>query len=444
MLWPLGAHRDSSGELWLGGCAVSRLAGEYGTPLYLFCEDTLRDRARAYRAALQRGYPGSGEIAYAAKAYLNVALAQLVAEEGLGLDVVSGGELYVALRAGFPPGRIHFHGNNKSPAELRQALDDGVSRIVVDNFLELDTLARLAASRTSAPVPIWLRLSTGILAHTHPSVQTGHADTKFGFSIATGDAERAVMTTLQHPELEVVGLHAHIGSQITDPEPLAENARRLVEFAAVLRDRHGFVLRELSPGGGWGVPMTEAGPPAPVEGYVKAVAQAVVQACRAAVLDLPHLVLEPGRSIVAPAGVAVYRVGARKEIPGVRTYVSVDGGMADNIRPALYGAAYTAVAVPRHSPETGPAATETVTIAGKFCESGDILIHDIELPRLEAGALLAVPMAGAYTLAMASNYNLARRPAAVLVKDGGARVMQRRETYDDLVARDVPLRGEGW
>ena len=304
------------------------------------------------------------------------------------------------------------------------------------------------------------------MAHTHAHIQTGHLDTKFGFPIATGDAERAVCLALQTPELELVGLHCHIGSQIYDPESLADAAAVLIAFAAEMRDRHGFVLRELSPGGGWGVPMTEDDPAAPVAPYIAALTAAIVESCRAHDLALPHLVLEPGRSLVAPAAVALYTVGARKEIPGVRTYVSVDGGMADNIRPALYGAKYAAQRVANGKLQTANGGGqidegrrtndegritqyairntqyETITIAGKFCESGDILIRDIELPRLEAGSLLAIPMAGAYTLAMASNYNLARRPAVALVKDGAARLIQRRETYADLVARDLPLHAE--
>ena len=258
---------------------------------------------------------------------------------------------------------------------------------------------------------------------------------------------------MQTPGLELVGLHCHIGSQIYEPESLADAAAVLIAFAAEMRDRHGFTLRELSPGGGWGVPMTEDDPEAPVEPYIAALSAAIVDTCRAHGLTLPHLVLEPGRSLVAPAAVALYTVGARKEIPGVRTYVSVDGGMADNIRPALYGAKYAARRIANGKRQisegrwtnrrrTTGRIDETVTIAGKFCESGDILIRDIELPRLEAGDLLAIPMAGAYTLAMASNYNLARRPAVVLVKDGAARLIQRRETYADLVARDLPLHAE--
>ncbi len=478
-LWPTTAAVDAGGTLWLGGCAAPTLTEAYGTPLYVFDEETLRGNARAYREALARHYPGTAQAAYASKAYLCTAIAQLFAEEGLDLDVVSGGELHVALCAGFPPERIHFHGNNKSREELIQALTvdrgaaqgrgqcRGIGRIVVDNFHELAVLAELTnnprtthhASRTTHPVsrtPIWLRLSPGIEAHTHSHIQTGHLDTKFGFAIATGDAERAVVQALAAPGLALIGLHCHIGSQIYEPESLADAAAVLIAFAAEMRDRHGFELRELSPGGGWGVPMTEEDPVAPIEPYIAALSAAVVAACRQHTLPLPHLVLEPGRSLVARAGVALYRAGAHKEIPGVRTYVSVDGGMADNIRPALYGAKYTARVANGESANQRMANQRisesqitnhgAITIAGKFCESGDILIRDIDLPRLEPGDLLAVPMAGAYTLAMASNYNLAPRPAVILVKDGQARLMQRRETYDDLVARDLPLgapRGDG-
>ena len=546
-LWPAGARVDENGELWLGGCAASQLAQTYRTPLYVFDERTLRARARAYQAALKQHYPGSSQIAYASKAYLSLAIAQLFDEEGLDLDVVSGGELSVALAAGFPPERIHFHGNNKSPAELALALtvggaatdEDrhatgvepsggpmrereqpaeastpergslareceqpaeasipkrsslarereqpaeastperatisraGVGRIVVDNFHELDLLTELAdAARNThhatpnthhaprnthhaprnthhAPriTPVWLRLSPGVQAHTHSHIQTGHLDTKFGFPIATGDAERAVARAMQTPGLALVGLHCHIGSQIYETGALAEAAARLVEFAAQMRDRYGFVLQELSPGGGWGVPMTNDDPDAPIEQYVAVLAGAVIAACRAHGLELPRLILEPGRSLVAPAAVALYTVGSRKEIPGVRTYVSVDGGMEDNIRPALYGAEYTALRIADRGlriAEIRNPKSEIVTIAGKFCESGDILIRDIELPRLEAGDLLAIPMAGAYTLAMASNYNLVPRPAVVLVKDGQARLIQRRETYADLITRDLSLYG---
>lgn len=451
-LWPVSARQTRDGALQIGGCALPTLAQQFGTPLYIFDEETLRAQARAYRAALAQHYPGTAQVAYASKAFLCTAIAQLFAEEGLDLDVVSGGELYVALRAGFPAGRIHFHGNNKSREELTQALAAGVGRIVVDNFHELALLEALTQIPDS--IPIWLRLAPGVSAHTHNHIRTGQEDTKFGFSIAAGDAARAVARALAAPGLTLVGLHSHIGSQIYEPEALADAATVLLAFAAAMRHRYGFTLRELSPGGGWGVPMIETDPPAPVAPYVAALSAAVVAGCQQHGLPLPHLVLEPGRSLIAQAGVALYCVGARKKIPGVRTYVAVDGGMADNIRPALYGAKYSAqvsggrgqgpgvrdqAAADNSSKTECNTQSEVVTIAGKFCESGDVLIHDIALPRLEPGDLLAVPMAGAYTLSMASNYNLAPRPAVVLAREGQARLIQRRETYADLIARDLPL-----
>jgi len=440
-LWPITVHSSAPGELSIGGCPVTSLAAQFGTPLYIFDEATLRAGPRAYKAALAAHYPGSAQVAYAAKAYLCTALAQLFAEEDCQLDVVSGGELYIALQAGFPPERIHFHGNNKSQAELVTAVTAGVGRIVVDNFYELALLTALSSEHHgTAPISIWLRLAPGVTAATHHHIQTGQEDTKFGFSLASGAAARAVTLALAAPGLALKGVHAHVGSQLYDPAVLAAAARRLVHFAAEMQAQHGFVCPELSPGGGWGVPMTLEDPPAPLEAYVAALAQAIVIACHQHTLPLPLLVLEPGRSLVARAGVALYRVGGRKEIPGASTYVAVDGGMADNIRPALYGAGYMArrIAADRPEPEA-ETETEMVTIVGKFCESGDVLIRDIALPRLTAGDLLAVPMAGAYTLAMASNYNQALRPAVVLVNDGQARLIQRRETYADLVRRDRSL-----
>ena len=434
-LWPLTAHLGEDDSLLIDGLAVAELARTYGTPLYIFDEATLRDRCRAYRRELGAVYGGDAQAAYASKAYLCTAIAQIVMEEGLDLDVVSGGELFVALRAGFPPERIHFHGNNKSAQELVEAIDVGVGRIVVDNFAELALLDELACARGKRAA-IWLRLAPGVQAHTHSHIQTGQEDTKFGFSIQSGDAERALVLAMSATGLQLLGLHAHIGSQIYEPESLAEAAERLVSFAAEMHEKHGFELHELSPGGGWGVPMTEADAPAPVEPYLAALCAAVTTACTQLHLNLPRLIVEPGRSLVAQAGVAVYTAGARKEIPGVRTYVSLDGGMADNIRPALYGAQYTARRVPGGLGR--PA--ERMTLAGRYCESGDILIRDIDLPHLNRGDLLAIPMSGAYTLAMASNYNLALRPAVILVGNGRSRVIQRRETYADLVRRDAGLR----
>lgn len=412
---------------------ASRLAAEFGTPLYVYDEATIRARCRAYRTALASHYLAPAEVSYASKAFLCTAMAQLAAQEELGLDVVSGGELHTALRAGFPIERIHFHGNNKSPAELIAALEAGVGRIVVDNFFELETLGRLATER-DVTAAVWLRLSPGVDVHTHEYRKTGLLDSKFGFPMSTGHAADAARQALAHPHLALVGLHAHIGSQILEIQPFLQTVEALLDFAAELAP-HGFALRELSPGGGLGVRYIPSDPPAPIETYVQTVSQAVIKSCRASGLPLPRLMLEPGRSIVGPAGVALYTIGARKEIPGVRTYISVDGGMADNPRPALYGARYTALLADKadHPP------AEVVTIAGKFCESGDVLIRDVCLPRAEPGDLLAVPVSGAYNLAMSSNYNLAPRPAAVLVHHGQAHVILRRETYDDLARRDLPL-----
>jgi diaminopimelate decarboxylase len=438
-LWPNTSSLDAPEGLTIGGVAIQALARAHGTPLYVYDEVTLREQAQAYRRALSTAYARSSQAAYASKAYLSTAIAQLFEQEGLDLDVVSGGELFVALRAGFPPARIHFHGNNKSVDELDEALAAGIGRVVVDNFHELALLDALAQDRGRV-APIWLRLAPGVQAHTHSHIQTGQEDTKFGFSIASGDAEAAIVEALRSRGLHLVGLHAHIGSQIYEPESLAESAERLVAFAARMHAAHGFELQELSPGGGWGVPMVDGDPEAPLEPYLSALCAAVTHACNQSGLLLPHLVIEPGRSLVARAGIAVYKVGSSKTVPGIRRYVAVDGGMADNIRPALYSAEYTAVRVAGSKGRRN----ETVTLAGKFCESGDILIRDISLPELDEGDLIAIPMAGAYTLSMASNYNLSQRPVVVLVRDGEAQVIQRRETYADLVRRDRALHKRGF
>lgn len=429
-LFPDSARVAADGHLHLAGLDTVHLAEEFGTPLYLYDAATLRARLGAYREALSTSYRAAACVAYAAKAFFCTAVAQWVAAEGLDLDVVSGGELYVALHGGVPAARIHFHGNAKSPEELAFALEAGVGRIVVDNFYELELLSHLAAQRKMRAA-IWLRLSPNVDAHTHAYRKTGLLDSKFGFPLATGDALRAARRALADPYLALVGLHAHVGSQIFEAAPFVQTVGVLLDLARILQEE-GATLEELSPGGGWGVRYVESDPPAPIEPYVRAVSAAVAAGCQARGLSLPRLVLEPGRSLVGPAGVAVYTVGARKEIPDVRTYLSVDGGMADNIRPALYGASYTALLANRADQPP----TETVTIAGKFCESGDLLIRDLTLPHAEPGDLLAVPVSGAYNLAMSSNYNLALRPAAVWLEAGTARSILRRETYEDLLRRE--------
>jgi diaminopimelate decarboxylase len=433
-LFPITSHIDPNGYLWIGSCRADALARQFGTPLYVFDEATLRDRCRQYKAALTAHYPGSSQVAYAGKAWLSLAWLDILAEEGLGLDVVSGGELYLAQQAGFPPDRVHFHGNNKSAEELTLALDWEMGRIVVDNHHELELLDALAARR-GVQANVWLRLSPDIDVHTHVYRKTGLLDSKFGFPITTGDAASALRQALASPHLIPLGLHTHLGSLIYEVEPFVQAVHSILDFVATMADQHAFALRELSPGGGWGVPYSEDDPVAPIERYVRAVSLAVAEGCAQRGLSLPKLILEPGRSIVAPAGLALYTVGSRKEIPGVRTYVSVDGGMADNIRPALYGSRYTALVANK----AGAEPAEVVTVAGKYCESGDVLIKDIVLPHTTPGDLLAIPMAGAYNLPLASNYNLAARPAVVLVRGGNAYLIQRRETFGDLMRREVRL-----
>lgn len=421
--------------LQIGGCTAVDLAATHGTPLYIFDEATLRSTMRDFKAAFARHYAGPVQIHYAGKALLNTALAQIVAQEGLGIDVVSAAELLIARRAGVPFAHVHLHGNAKSPAELARAVAWGVGAIVVDNFDELDQLAALCAGR-SEPQGVLLRIAPNIAAQTHAHIATGSADAKFGIPLELAPA--AAARTLATPGLRLLGVHAHIGSQLFAAEELAAAVEVLVRLAAQIRDVHGSTLAEISPGGGLGVPYTAAMPATDSDAYAATLAQALTQACAVYDLPLPRLTVEPGRSIVARAGVALYSVVARKlrpDQPETPLFLHVDGGMADNIRPALYGATYTALLANRATAPAGP----PVDVAGRYCESGDVLLRGVALPPAAPGDLLALAMAGAYTLSMASTYNLVPRPAVVLVQDGRARLIQRRETEDDLLARDVPL-----
>ena len=420
-IFPQTVDVNAQSHLTLGGCDVVRLAEEFGTPLYIFDETTLRDTCRAFVTEFQSRHARSTVI-YACKAFINIPLAQMLEEEGLGLDVVSGGELAVARRVEFPPGNVYFHGNNKSREELEMALDYGIGRVVVDNFHELSLLSEIASSR-GVVQDILLRVSPGIDPHTHVYTTTGVLDSKFGFPIQTGQAKEAVEKAMAQDSLRLLGLHFHLGSPIFELEPYTKAMEVTLDFAA----EAGLALQEISPGGGFAIAYTRDQEPPGIGEYAEAITSTLKDAG-----DV-HLVIEPGRSIVGRAGVALYSVGASKDVPGIRKYVSVDGGMGDNIRPALYEAQYEAVLASRMDAEGG----EVVSIAGKFCESGDVLLRDVEFPSLEAGDLLAVPASGAYAPAMASNYNLAPRPAIVMVKDGQARLIRRRETYDDLMRNDV-------
>ncbi len=428
---PLTAQVDSRGHLIVGGCDTVDLVQQFGTPLYVYDENTIRTRCRQYTAGLKTAYPDS-LVLYASKAFTCPGLLRIVREEGLGLDVVSGGELFVAIRSEFPLDRVYFHGNNKSRSEIMLALEHGVGRFVVDSFHEIDLLDDLC-SQLDKKASVLLRLSPGVEAHTHDYRKTGILDSKFGFPILTGQAEEAVRRAMASPRLDLVGLHAHVGSQIFELEPYRECTRTVIEFAAKMRDTHGFTLREFSPGGGWGIAYTREDDPMEPDEVATYIGQMVREEVSREGLPEPRLFIEPGRSIVGQACVALYTVGAIKEIPGIRTYVSVDGGMADNIRPALYGSRYEALLANRMA----DAPTTVVTIAGKYCESGDVLVRDVALPAVRPGDIVALPASGAYNLAMSSNYNMAPRPAVLLVADGQVRVLRRRETYEDLILADV-------
>ncbi len=430
-VFPDTAAIDAQGSLTIGGISALTLAAEYGTPVYVLDEATLRNRCRSYREEFERRCPGTRAL-YAAKAYINPALARIFQEEGLGMDVVSGGELAVAVAAGFPLEQVYFHGNNKTPEELAYALEQGIGRVVVDSFHELDLLNRIAgaAGRTQ---DILIRVSPGIDPHTHAYTTTGIIDSKFGFSIQTGDAARALRQALGATHLNLRGLHFHLGSPIFELEPYAAAIDLTLRFAAGFREE-GLNLQEFSPGGGFAIAYTREQQPPAIADYAETIVGTLRATCAELGLALPTLLVEPGRSIIGPAGVALYRIGAIKDIPGVRKYVSVDGGMGDNIRPALYQATYEVVSAGK----AGQPAAEKVTIAGKYCESGDVLASDIMLPRAAPGDIIAIPAAGAYCPSMSSNYNLNPRPPIVLVRDGQSRLIRRRESYADLMLCDLP------
>ncbi|GAA1100784.1 diaminopimelate decarboxylase [Nocardiopsis composta] len=427
-VWPGSAQRVD-GELALGGVGAAALAAEYGTPLFVLDEAEFRRRARDYKEA----FGGIGaDVYYAGKALLTKAVAKWVHEEGLKLDVCSGGELSVALAAGFPAADLGMHGNNKSEAELVRALEAGVGRIVVDSFDEIDRLERLAAERGLKP-SVLVRVTTGVEAHTHEFVATAHDDQKFGLALSTGAAERAVRRLIDSPHIDLVGLHSHIGSQIFDTAGFEVAARRVAEFLARIHTELGVTLSELDLGGGLGIAYVPGDAPLTPKAIAENLVSIVSRECRAGGLPVPRIAVEPGRAIAGPAGVTLYRVGTVKDVEGIRTYVSVDGGMSDNIRTALYGAEYTCVLASRVS----GAEPMLSRLVGKHCESGDIIVNDLYLPGdLRPGDLVAVAATGAYCYSMASNYNHLPRPAIAAVRDGASRTIVRRETEEDLLRLD--------
>ena len=427
-LAPLSSALDGEGRLQVGGCTLSELARTYGTPLYVLDEATLRAGCRAYREALQRHYPGPSLALYASKANSSLAITALVAAEGLGLDAVSAGELLTALRGGMPAERIVLHGNNKSAEELALAAAHGVT-VVLDNWRDIELLSQLAPG-LSEPVRLMLRFTPGIECHTHEYIRTGHLDSKFGFD---PDQLEPVLRQLAGCSWgRLTGLHAHIGSQIFEIQPHRDLAAVLADALQLARSL-GHPVSDLNVGGGLGIRYVAGDDPPTIEAWVAAVAGAVAGACRERGLALPRLLCEPGRSLVATAGVTLYAIGSRKQIPGIRTYLSVDGGMSDNPRPITYQSQYTALLADR----PGAEASETVTVAGKHCESGDVLLRDVALPPATSGDILAVLATGAYNASMGSNYNRIPRPAAVLVHDGQADLVQRREQPDELLRYDV-------
>ncbi|MGC5309574.1 diaminopimelate decarboxylase [Micromonospora zamorensis] len=427
-LWPRSVTRGADGAVAVAGLSVRDIAAEFGTPVYVLDETDLRSRCRDFRAA----FP-TEDIFYAGKAFLCRAVVRMIAEEGLHLDVCTGGELATALSAGMPPERIGFHGNNKSVAELSRALDAGVGRIIVDSFTEIDRLTALARERGVRP-RVLVRVTVGVEAHTHEFIATAHEDQKFGFSLAGGAAANAAFKILDEGVLELRGLHSHIGSQIFDASGFEVSARRVLALQAQIRDARGVELPELDLGGGFGIAYTSQDDPATPQDLAKRLRKIVDSECAAENLAVPHLSIEPGRAIVGPAVFTLYEVGTVKELDGIRTFVSVDGGMSDNIRTALYDASYSATLASRAS----TAQPLLARVVGKHCESGDIVVKDEFLPAdVQAGDLVAVPGTGAYCRSMASNYNHVPRPPVVAVRDGQARLIVRRETEEDLLALDV-------
>ncbi|MBM3119011.1 MAG: diaminopimelate decarboxylase [Chloroflexi bacterium] len=429
-LFPLTKEVDSHGHLYIGGCDCVNLAKEYGTPLYVFDEATLRSKCQEFQTEFTKRYPNTLVI-YASKAFLNRALAVILKEEGLGLDVVSGGEISVAHSVDFPNEKIYFHGNNKTADELKLALDWKIGRIVVDNFYELELLNTLAHKKI-VKQSILLRLTPGIDPHTHRHTTTGILDSKFGFPLADGQAGTAVAQALSASNLDLKGFHFHLGSPIFDTAPFEIAISLVLNFAREMKTNHDFHLDEFSPGGGFAVKYTVDSQTPSIADYAEAITAKVTSLASELELTHPKLIVEPGRAIVAQAGVALYTVGSIKEIPGVRKYVCVDGGIGDNIRPALYEAKYEAIVANKASD-----GSNTVTIAGRYCESSDILAQDVSLAPVSVGDIIAMPIGGAYSIPMASNYNLVPRPAIIMVKEGKARLIRKRESYQDLLRLDL-------
>ena len=423
---------NESGHLTVGGADTVELAKQYGTPAYVFDENEIRKNLREFKKSIDEYYGGNGHVSYASKAFCCKEMCRICMSEGAGIDVVSGGELYTALSVGFPSEDIIFHGNNKTPAELEAAVDNNVGRIVVDNITELEMLNKIAAERGKT-AGIMFRIKPGIDAHTHDFIKTGQIDSKFGFALETGEAMQAVKAALSMTNVKLRGLHCHIGSQIFDIDPFELAAKVMLNLYKEIKAQTGVELAELNLGGGFGIKYLESECPKPYAEYMKNVSAVVKEQCEILGLEMPHILIEPGRSVVGAAGITLYTVGAVKEIPQIRTYVSVDGGMADNPRYALYHADYEVVCANKAAEER----SETVTVAGKCCESGDLIQENTKLQPVKPGDILAVLSTGAYNYSMASNYNRIPKPPVIMVKDGEARIVVKRESYEHVAECDI-------
>lgn len=423
---------NEKGHLTIGGADTVELAEKYGTPAYVFDENEIRNNLREFKKSIDENYGGNGLVVYASKAFCCKEMCRICTQEGTGIDVVSGGELYTALSVGFPTDRIVFHGNNKTYDELVMAVTNNVGRIIVDNVTELESLNEVAASQGKT-VGIMLRIKPGIDAHTHDFIRTGQIDSKFGFALETGEAMAAVKEALKMPNIKLRGLHCHIGSQIFDLDPFELAATVMLDLFKDIKNQTGVELEELNLGGGFGIKYLKTDRPRPFADYMRKVAETVNSYSAKLGLKTPFILIEPGRAVVGAAGLTLYTVGAVKNIPDVRTYVSIDGGMGDNPRYALYQSHYELVCANKASEKR----TETVTVAGKCCESGDLIQEWTHIQPVEPGDIIAVLSTGAYNYSMASNYNRIPRLPAVMVKDGESRVIIKRETYEQVAECDI-------
>lgn len=423
---------NERGHLTIGGIDTVSLAEQYGTPLYVMDEALIRDAVRRFKNSIDKYYGGQGMVCYASKAFCCLEMCRIMKSEGIGLDVVSIGELYTAVKAGCDCEKMCFHGNNKTDEELSYALDCGVGHIIVDNISELIRLEKIAKAK-NVTAKIMFRIKPGIDAHTHDFVKTGQIDSKFGFALETGEAFEAVKQAISCENVVLRGLHCHIGSQIFDIDPFEEAAKVMLSFIAKIKNELGYEIKELNLGGGFGIKYLNDHDPAPFETYMERVSEVVKNCCKEYGIAQPFILIEPGRSIAAPAGITLYKVGARKEIPNIRTYVSVDGGMCDSPRYILYKSEYEAIVANKANEERN----EKVTIAGKCCESGDLIGEEMSLQHAESGDIIAVCATGAYNYSMSSNYNRIPKPAVVFVNEGESRIVVKRETLDDIIRNDI-------